>query len=328
LEVKIIFLNRLNRFWHERIGELIKEFGYVDFVTEPERAHSEIETANAIVSGDISVELIQKARRLRMIFVPFAGVDALPLGYIREHGIAVSNAHGNAPYVAERCVAMALAFYGKIIDYHNDLKESRWHGFAAKRGVRDTWDSLQGRSCAVIGTGEIGKHVARFLRAFGCKVVGFKRRPVEERPEFFDEITLNLGEALENSELIFICLPLTRETKGLFSAEILGKLQGRFLINVGRGQVVDEEALYRSLKDGILRGAGIDVWYAYPQDSKGRGDPSRYPIHQLPNVVLSPHIAGFTPQSARMNIEQTIENIRCYLRTGKPRFVVDTELMY
>lgn len=326
--MKIIFLHRLNRFWQEKIGELRNEFGYIDFVTEPDRIDNEIETADAVVSGDISVEFIQKAQRLRMIFVPFAGVDELPLGYIREHGIGVSNAHGNAPHVAERCIAMALAFYGRIIDYHNDLRDSRWHGFAAKRGVRDTWDSIQGKSCAVIGTGQIGKHVARFLKAFACTVVGFKRSPAKERPEFFDEITLNLEEALEKGELIFICLPLTRETKGLFSAEILGKLEGRFLINVGRAQVVDEEGLYRSLKDGILRGAGIDVWYAYPQDSKDRGNPSRYPIHELPNVVLSPHVAGFTPQSARMNIEQTIENIRCYLKTGKPRFVVDTELMY
>ena len=302
--MKLLFHNRLNQFWHEKIGALREEFSHVDFVTEEERIKSDIETAHALVSGNIALELIQRAQHLSMIFVPFAGVDALPLDYIKEHGITISNAHGNAPYVAERCIAMALAFYGKIIDYHNDLKGSRWHGFAAQKGVRDTWNSIQARTCAVIGTGEIGKNIAKYLKVFGCRVIGFKKRPVKKKLEFFDEITLNLEEALEKGELIFISLPLTEETQGMFHAEILARLKGKFLVNVGRGHIVDEEGLYRSLKDGVLAGAGIDVWYTYPRNGTDRGEPSKYPIYGCPNVVLSPHVAG------------------------KPRFVVDNGLMY
>ena len=326
--MKLVFHNRLNRFWHEKIGALREEFSHVDFVTEEKRVEKEIETAHALVSGNIALELIQRAQHLSMIFVPFAGVDALPLDYIKEHGITISNAHGNAPYVAERCIAMALAFYGKIIDYHNDLKGSRWHGFTAQKGVRDTWNSIQARTCAVIGTGEIGKNIAKYLKVFGCRVIGFKKRPVKKKLEFFDEITLNLEEALEKGELIFISLPLTEETQGMFHAEILARLKGKFLVNVGRGHIVDEEGLYRSLKHGVLAGAGIDVWYTYPRNGTDRGEPSKYPIYGLPNVVLSPHVAGFTPQAAVLNVEQTIENIRSYLKTGKPRFVVDNGLMY
>ncbi|TET51719.1 MAG: hydroxyacid dehydrogenase [Desulfobacteraceae bacterium] len=326
--MKLVFHNRLNRFWHEKIGELREEFSHVDFVTEEERVKGEIETAHALVGGNIPRELVQRAQHLSMIFVPFAGVDALPLDYIKEHGITISNAHGNAPYVAERCIAMALAFYGKIIDYHNDLKDSRWHGFAAQKGVRDTWNSMQARTCAVIGTGEIGKNIAKYLKVFGCRVIGFKKRPVKKKLEFFDEITLNLEEALEKGELIFISVPLTEETQGMFHAEILATLKGKFLVNAGRGRIVDEEGLYRSLKDGVLAGAGIDVWYTYPRSGTDRRDPSKYPIHELSNVVLSPHVAGFTPQAAVLNIDQTIENIRSYLKTGKPRFVVDSDLMY
>jgi phosphoglycerate dehydrogenase-like enzyme len=95
-----------------------------------------------------------------------------------------------------------------------------------------------------------------------------------------------------------------------------------------RGEIVDEEGLYRSLKEGILKGVGIDVWYAYPREGDMEAHPSRFPIHELPNVVLSPHIAGFTPQAAELNIEQSIENIRSYLRTGSPLFEVGLELMY
>ena len=153
--MKIVFFNRLNRLWLQKIEELRNEFNHVDFVTDQDQVKSALESANALVAGGISLELIQRAERLEMIFVPFAGVDGLPLDFIRERGINVSNAHGNAPYVAERGIAMALAFYGKVIDYHNDLRESRWHGFAAQRGIEDTWDSIRGRACAIIGTGAV-----------------------------------------------------------------------------------------------------------------------------------------------------------------------------
>jgi len=326
--MKIVFYNRLNRLWLQKIEELRNEFSHVDFVTEQEQVKPALENANALVAGGISLELIQRAQRLEMIFVPFAGVDGLPLDYVRERGVKISNAHGNAPYVAERGIAMALAFYGKVIDYHNDLKECRWHGFAAHRGIRDTWDSIRGKACAILGTGEIGKQIAKLLNVFDCRVIGFKKRPVSETPEHFEQITLDLDEALQEGELIFICLPLTAQTKGMFSAEVLAGLKGKFLVNLGRGGIVDEEGLYRALKDGILRGAGIDVWYEYPKEGEDQRNPSKYPIHELSNVVLSPHVAGFTPQAATLNVEQTIDNIRAYLKTGKPVFEVNADLMY
>ena len=326
--MKIVFHNRLNPLWFQRIEELRHEFNHVDFVTDPDKVESALGSANALVTGVISLELIRRAQGLEIIFVPFAGVDGLPLDYARERGVKISNAHGNAPYVAERGIAMALAFYGKVIDYHNDLKESRWHGFAAHRGIRDTWDSIRGKTCAIIGTGEIGKQIAKLLNVFDCRVIGFKKRPVSETPEHFEQIRFDLDEALQEGELIFICLPLTAQTKGMFSAEVLSGLKGRFLVNLGRGGIVDEEGLYRTLKNGILKGAGIDVWYEYPKEGEDKRNPSEFPIHELPNVVLSPHVAGFTPQAATLNIEQTIENIRSYIQTGKAKFEVDPDLMY
>lgn len=327
--MKLVFYNKLNRLWIEKIEALQDEFGHVDFITDPDRMMGRAEDADAIVAGELTPALLERFRNLKMIFVPYAGPDALPFDQIKARCIRVANVHGNAAYVAERALTMALAFYGKIIDYHNDLKNFQWHGYWATGNVEDSWDSMQARTCAVIGVGAIGRYIAKYLKVFDCRVVGFKRRPLERIPEFFDEITLDLDEALEQSELIFNTLPLTNETKGLFSEKILSRLNGKFLINVGRGGVVDEEGLYRALKEGILKGAAIDVWYAYPEKGESTTtQPSRYPIHELPNVVLSPHLAGFTPQAARLNIEQTVENIRSYIKTGKALFEVDPESMY
>jgi phosphoglycerate dehydrogenase-like enzyme len=328
LSMKIVFYTRLNRLWLERIEELKREFGHAEFITEQDQVSREIEGADALVGGFIPPDSLRRAQKARIIFVPFAGIDALPLEDIRGRGIRVSNAHGNAPYVAERAIAMALAFYGRIIAFHNDLRIAKWHGFRANRGVSDSWDSLQGRRCAMLGTGEIGAGIARLVKAFHCTTIGFKKRQAKKRPEYFDEITFSLSEALQRAELIFISLPLTDETRGILSAETLASLKGKVLINVGRGEIVDEEGLYRSLKAGILKGAGIDVWYRYPREGEAEVHPSRYPIHELPNVILSPHVAGFTPQAAELNIEQTIENIRSYLSTGSPLFEADPGLMY
>jgi phosphoglycerate dehydrogenase-like enzyme len=326
--MKLLFYTRLNKLWLEKIEQLRKEFSGVDFITDVQKADREIKNADAIVAGEITREVIQRAKKLKIIFVPYVGIDALPLDYIKTHGIRISNVHGNARSVAERCIALALSFYGRIIDYHNDLKQFQWHGYWAKGTLSDTWESIQGKTCAVIGTGEIGKAIARYLKVFDCRTIGFKKRAITEKPDCFDEITTDLNEALEKGELIFITLPLTEDTRGMFSAEILRRLKGKFLVNVGRGLIVDEEGLYRALKEGILAGAGIDTWYNYPEKGKTTAKPSKYPIHELPNVILSPHLAGFTPQAAGVNIEQTIENIRSYIQTGRAKYEVDPDLMY
>ena len=326
--MKLLFYSRLNRLWLEKIKQLRNEFSEVDFVTDVQKVDSEIKNADAIVAGEITLAVIQRAKKLKIIFVPYVGIDALPLDYIKTHGIRISNVHGNARYVAERCIALALSFYGKIIDYHNDLKQFQWHGYWAKGTLSDTWESIQGKTCSVIGTGEIGKYIARYLKVFDCRTIGFKKRPVTEKLEFFDEITTDLNEDLEKSELIFVTLPLTEDTKGMFSAEILTRLKGKFLVNAGRGLIIDEEGLYRALEEGILTGAGIDTWYNYPEKGETKAKPSKYPIHKLPNVILSPHLAGFTSQAAGLNIEQAIENIRSYIQTGKAKFEVDPDVMY
>lgn len=325
---KLVFYTRLNRLWFNHIENLRREFPAVDFVTDAQRIEEEIESADALVAGEIHLVDLQRAGNVKIIFVPYAGVDALPLDYIRIRQIKIGNVHGNGRYVAERCMAMALAFYGKVIDYHADLRNSHWHGYWATGSIDDTWESIQGKTCAVIGMGAIGRYLAQYLKIFDCRVIGFKKKSVAEKPADFDEITLDLDEAIEKSELIFITLPLTAETEGMFDASVLKKMKGKFLVNVGRGEIVSEEALYDCLKAGILKGSAIDVWYQYPQKGTTAAVPSRYPFQDLPNVVLSPHLAGFTRQAAILNIQQTIENIRAYIQTGRAKYHVDPELLY
>lgn len=300
-----------------------------DFVFDADPDSDECSDADVIVGGGIVPEVVlEKSKRLKLVVVPFVGVDHLPLELLKNRGVMVANSHGNSGSVAERTVGMILAFYGRIISYHQDLKDGGWHGFWVGKGLDDSWESIAGKGCSIIGAGKIGDSLARMLKGFNCRITGFKKRKVSEINPVYDEMTYDFLEAVDKSEIIINILPLTEETRNIFNKDIFDRMKDKFFVNVGRGGSVDEEALYNALKEGQLKGAAIDTWFAYPESGSTVGFPSSYPYHELDNVILSPHIAGFTRQAAAENIRQAFENLKAYLGTGKPLYMVDLDSGY
>ncbi len=328
--MKILFTNRLNDMWLSEIYKLRKDFPDVDFVTFKETNHPRLllKEAEGVVGGHFSEDEIKSAKNLRIIFVPWTGVNMLPWNVIKNRGIIVTNTHSNAESVAEHAVALCMALMGRIVEYHNDLSKGIWHGFPVKMPSSDFWIPLHSKTCGIVGIGNIGKNIAKILKAFDCHVIGFKKHPTESLPEYTDEVSTSLNDVISRSDIVFIAIPLTPETKGMLSWKVLSKMEGKFLINVSRGEIVDEEALYRSVKEGILAGVAIDTWYQYPSEKENVTLPSKYPIHSFKNVVISPHISGVTKESVYGMIKDTIENIKEYLRTGKALNRVNPDLMY
>ncbi len=330
MNLEIIFTNRLTDIWQSKIEELKRDFPNTKFVTfkdvEHPRAH--LETADAVVGGHFSSEEIERAKNLKVIFVPWTGVNMLPWEIIRKKNVIVTNTHANSRAVAERAVALALALTGRIVEYHNDLKVGIWHGFPVGLPENDYWTSLHGRTCTIIGFGNIGKNVAKMMKAFDCQILAFKKRHIDKIPEYANELTFNLETAISKGDIIFITLPLTPETKGMFNENILFNMKDKFLINVSRGEIVDEKALYLSLKNGILAGAAIDTWYQYPADPNIVTLPSKFPIHTFKNVVVSPHIAGVTKENMNSMAQDTLNTIKAYLKSGEILNRVDPDLMY
>lgn len=323
----IIFLNKLNDYWDKKIDELKEEFPDVKFIParEDEGRDKYLPLASGIVASKLTTEDLNKASSLKILFIPFTGINFFPTEELKNRNIMVSNSHGNSRVVAERAVALALALLGRIVEFHNDLKQGYWH---RGEGASGQWTSIQGRPCGILGVGHVGRHIAKLLKTFDCRVVGFKKHRVEEPPQYVDEITNDLLEAIDKSEVIFICLPETKETEGIIDKEILSRMRGKYLVNVGRARIVKEEALYRALKEGVLSGAGLDVWYKYPKGKEESTYPSNYPFHELPNVVITPHNAGNNKEARELNIDGTIENIQTYLKTGKPLNLVNLDLVY
>lgn len=330
IRLKIIFTNRLTEAWLSRIEALKKEFPEIEFITFKDVEHPRVllETADMAVGGHFSDEEIEKAKNLKIIFVPWTGVNMLPWEIIRKRNIAVTNTHANSRTVAERAVALSLALAGRIVEFHNDLSQGIWHGFPVGLPESDYWTSVYGKRCSIIGFGNIGKNVARMMKSFDCQIIAFKKRYTDKVPEYADEVTFDLETAVSKGDIIFITLPLTPETKGMFGETILSKMKGKFLVNVSRGEIIDERALYFSLKNGILAGAAIDTWYLYPAGSDSAVLPSRFPIHTFKNVVLSPHAAGVTKANIDNMVKDTMNTIRTYLKNGEILNRVDPNLMY
>lgn len=306
----------LRSVWDTHLATLAAEFPEHKFLAGLAPDSPDVSRLDVMIAGRLPGATYLASPKLKALFQPFTGINHLPLEEFSARGVTVYNVHANAFDVAERALALTLAFYGRVIEYHNDLARDLWHGFWVRAGSEDNWNSIYGKSCVILGTGAIGVALAGLLKAFSCRVTGWRRRPDAPLPANFDEVIPDLEQAIESAEIVFIALPATPLTDGLISRELLRKMKGKFLVNVGRGSIVDEEGLYEALKDKVLAGAAIDTWYSYPPTGKV-GAPSKYPITQLPNVVLSPHVGGSTNQASAKSISQTVDNIRQYLERGE-----------
>ncbi len=315
--------------WTRAMDALEREFGTsLSVLRGAEACIAAAPTLDAVVANPMERSFYERAVALKAVFVPFVGLDHLPADLLLSRGTAVYNCHGNAESVAERALALALAGLGRIVEYHNDLRAGIWHGFWVGRGREDFWSSLYRKRCAILGAGAVGRALAGLLKAFSCRVVGFRLRTGLPTPAGFDEMHADPAAAVAGADLVFVTLPLTEATAGLVDGRLLAAMRGAFLVNVGRGPVVDERALYEALSGGMLAGAGLDVWYDYPPPGSTEGAPSRFPIHGLPNVILSPHVAGSTREAVAQNVERTAGNLALWLRTGRAEHLVDLSASY
>ena len=158
------------------------------------------------------------------------------------------------------------------------------------------WPELAGKTLGLLGYGRIGRAVARRARAFDMNICAVRRdvgRSTDDEPAFLGGPD-SIGEVLRGSDYVLISMPATSETVGSIDRGRLGLMKPTaFLINVARAEIIDEDALYEALAQRSIAGAALDVWYRYPS-KPGRAAPATRPFHELSNVLMTPHVAGWT----------------------------------
>jgi phosphoglycerate dehydrogenase-like enzyme len=283
-----------------------------------------------VIGGTFSKEDLKQAKKLKLIQIPFAGVDKLDFDLYKDRqDIYICNIHANRTAVAEHAFALILALAKNIVTNDRDLRLGKWHGFSTKEPTIQ----LQGKSLGIIGLGSIGWEIAKIGHTLGMKVFALKRK-IEEKDlkkknilEFLGE-KKDLEKVIKESDFIVVTVPLTEETEGLIGEKELKLMKGKYIINISRGVVIDEKALFESLKEGNLGGAAIDTWYQYPTSEQRKMFPSKYDFHKLGNVVMSPHTAGYTDKALEENIKSVFSNIVKIYYVEEPENQIDPELEY
>lgn len=247
---------------------------------------------NIIIGGRPAREQLAACPNLRAIIVPWAGVPENTRELLRDFPqVTLHNLHHNAAATAEMALALLFAAVKFIVPLDQKLRANDWSPrYAPSRSI-----GLEGKTVLIIGYGQIGQRVGRVCHALGMTVIATRRNRVEQKDVAEVHPTSDLPQLLPRAQALIITAPLTPETKGLIGEKELAALpRGAVLVNVGRGTIVDEAALYHALKNGQLAAAGIDVWYNYPKGeaSQANTPPSQYPFGERDNVVLSPHRGG------------------------------------
>jgi phosphoglycerate dehydrogenase-like enzyme len=250
------------------------------------------------------------APKLRLVQSVATGIELFDLAAL-PRGALVCNAFGHETAIAEYIVMVWLALHHRLFQIAGEFRDrgswrSSWVESGAPHG------EVRGSTLGIVGYGRVGREVARRAAPFGARILAANRTPRE--PDARVERIYPLAELdrmLPECDAVALCTALGPETTGLIDARRLALMKPTaFLINIARGQVIDEDAVYAALRDGTIGGAALDVWWQYPTAAEPTRRGSRHPFHELPNVIVTPHNSGWTSGMVRRRWDEIADNIR------------------
>jgi phosphoglycerate dehydrogenase-like enzyme len=275
----------------------------------------DLQKADVLSGWPLTMEVVRRAPNVRLVQAFGAGVDGLRFDELGPD-VRVANTFHHEAAIAEH-VMMAMLILSRM-PFEDDarLREGNWER-SVIWGEPPVLRELRGQSMLLIGIGHIARELAVRARAFAMRVMGASRSgtkiPAAEHVPWE-----RWEDSLAEADFVVPTCPLTPETEGLIGAAQIERMKpSAFLINITRGRVVDEEALYEALRTGRIAGAALDVWYQYPAAKEEIKQPSRFPFHELPNVFMTPHNCGWTNRTLAGRIVDVAENIN-RLAEGRP----------
>ena len=250
------------------------------------------EVEGVICNGLFLSHPIEKFTSLRYIQLTSAGFDRVPMDYVKSHGIEIHNARGvySIP-MAEFAISGVLQLYKQSRFFYENQKKSAWE---KHRGILE----LYGKTVCIVGCGNVGTECAKRFQAFGCKVLGVDLYPREDNAYEKIYSLSSLDEALLQSDVVVLTLPLTEETRHMMNEQRFAKMKdGSVLVNIARGAVVDEQALLKALDEKLL-GAVLDVFEEEPLSADN-------PLWKKANVIVTPH-NSFASDGNALRLQEVI----------------------
>ena len=281
--------------------------------SEYKNALADAEYLVGFVDSLVNKKLYQDARHLRLIQLLSAGYDKADIQTARQYGVPIANNGGaNSIAVSEHALMLMLAVSRKLVQQHTTVVAGKWRGQITPR-VHE----VSGKTLGIIGLGTIGKKTARRALAFGMKVNYYDIDRLTEEEEDALGVKFNLlSEIFLNSDIISLHVPYNASTHYMVGVDELALMKSNaILINTARGPIVDESALYNALAEGIISGAGLDVFEQEPP-------PEDHALFRLENVILTAHLAGPTFESFSARVRNGFDNVQRVARGENPLWVI------
>ncbi len=267
--------------------------------------------ADVLLGNLITKDILDNAKRLKLIQIPWTGVDFLDFNLLKNYNYTICNSHSNALIVSEHAVALMFDIAKKLSFHDKMLRQGIWNRIYDNTGVSPFSTKIFNSSITIIGYGAIGKKIKKLLSGFQAhfNIVDASNFEIADKDSRYFHPD-NIKQALKDADFVFIAVPLTNQTKGMVNEHFFNYMNNKgILINISRGEVINEGDLFTALESNLIKGAAIDTWFNYPNASNKNVLPSEnYSFQKLNNIVMSPHRAGYI-EGELPHLTDAIENL-------------------
>src|SRR6056297_108124 len=320
--MKVLYLGKINNsnkdIFYERLNKNIK----IDFNRRENMNGIKLQDYDVCIGHRIGENNLKRLKKLKYFIIPFAGIPKKDKKLFKNSDVTVINSHFNSKFVAEHAVALMLTFIKKIIPAHEKMKKNDWsYRYSGEKSI-----FLKNKNLLIAGHGHIGRNIENLLKCFNMNIRAIRKSKTSAKNVY----SLKYKEKLLSwADIIILTLPETKDTVDFISFEEIEVIKdSAYIVNVGRGNIINEAALYKALENKMIKGAAIDTWWNYPgNNNKKNCGPGEYDFSIFDNIIYSPHRSSHIKNREYYRVNDLI-NILNNLYEGKVINRVDLEKGY